>query len=331
MKSILRFNTYVILCICLLHTNIAYNQSSLYPNVLNDNIAIDSINKNRLKFLIIGGGAVYTIGSAALYQTWYKDYPLSSFHFFDDLGEWNNMDKAGHVFSSYNQTYLSYKGLRWAGLSKNKSILYGPLCGTLFQSTIEIMDGFSTNWGFSWSDFTANLIGAGAFAWQQQKWDEQKIRIKFSVFHQSYGHTISQNGQFIDLAKRSDELFGKSYLEKMLKDYNAQTIWLSFNIKSLFPQKSIPKWINLSIGYGAENLFGGFSNQWMDEGSLVQLVERDKRYHQFYISLDTDLSKINTNSPFLRTVLDVMNIIKTPFSAIEINTLGEVKFLLLHF
>ncbi len=308
----------------------AIAQSSPQSNATIDQIAIDTLNKNRLKFITITGASTYTIGSVGLYFSWYKDYPTSSFHFFNDFDEWHNVDKLGHTFSAYSQTDLIYKGFKWAGLNDDQSLLWSSASATLFQSTIEIMDGFSRQWGFSWTDFGANLMGSGLYVAQQKVWKEQKIRLKFSSHINSYEFANDLRGQNIDLHSRANDLFG-SGLESILKDYNAQTIWLSGNLNALFNTDRFPDWMNISVGYGAQNLYGGFDNVWFeDDGQKVDLRNQE-RYGQFYLSLDADLSKIHTSSKFFRTLLDVLNVLKMPFSALEINTLGELKFKIIHF
>ena len=54
-------------------------------------------------------------------------------------------------------------------------------------------------------------------------------------------------------------------VERMLKDYNGQTYWLSANLKSFFQGSNIPAWLNVAVGYGADGMFGGFENKWIDE------------------------------------------------------------------
>jgi hypothetical protein len=78
-------------------------------------------------------------------------------------------------------------------------------------------------------------------------------------------------------------------------------------------------------------MLGGNDNIWEQGGELINLNSEFQRYQQFYFSLDADLSKVKTNSKFWRTMLDILNYIKLPFSTIEINTLGQVKFHILHF
>ena len=43
------------------------------------------------------------------------------------------------------------------------------------MTTVEIMDGFSSAWGFSWGDEVANLSDSLLFTLQQYFWDEQRI------------------------------------------------------------------------------------------------------------------------------------------------------------
>ncbi|MFQ3306343.1 MAG: hypothetical protein ACI9K4_001412, partial [Polaribacter sp.] len=54
-------------------------------------------------------------------------------------------------------------------------------------------------------------------------------------------------------------------------------------------------------------------------------------YRQFYLSLDIDLTKVNTNSKFLKSVFSVINFIKIPSPTLEINTKGQLKFHYLYF
>ena len=63
----------------------------------------------------------------------------------------------------------------------------------------------------------------------------------------------------------------------MLKDYNGQTYWLSANLKSFFPGSNIPPWLNVAIGYGADGMFGGFENKWIDEDTVACRQDRYKK------------------------------------------------------
>ncbi|MDZ7614583.1 MAG: hypothetical protein U5K51_13455 [Flavobacteriaceae bacterium] len=47
---------------------------------------------------------------------------------------------------------------------------------------------------------------------------------------------------------------GSNSLEQVFKDYNGQTYWFSVNLWSFFKESKIPRWLNISLGYGAEGL-----------------------------------------------------------------------------
>jgi len=308
--------------------------SICYADAQSDTIVNQSdqtFNAKKKNFVLAGGITTYAGLSSGLYFAWYKKHPQSAFHFFDDTKEWRGIDKAGHIFSGYSQTDFIYHGLKWAGYDADKSRLYACLSSLTFQTTIEIMDGFSTAWGFSVPDMVSNVVGVTGFAVQDRYWGEQKIRIKMSSWPKSYPNAfaISESSMTLSdqsLEDRAADLYGSGFFEKFLKDYNAQTFWFSFNLSSLAQAEKIPSWLNVAIGYSAENMYGGFRNRWTSGEEIYFTDDQSKRYSQFILALDYDLSKIKTESPFLKALLGASNALKFPAPAIEVNTLGEVHF-----
>lgn len=279
-------------------------------------------NKQRL-WLVIGANAVVWTGSfLILNQYWYADYPRTSFHFFDDFPEWNQMDKLGHIYISFALSNITHVMWKWTGLSKKQSVILGGISGIAYQSIIEIQDGFSADWGFSLTDMAANIIGASAFVAQELHWQEKRIRLKLSYNPHNYPS---------DIVARSDELFGESYAERYLKDYNSQTYWASVNPRSFFSKSKFPKWLNIAAGYSTDLMLGGRENKWTDkQGNIVDRrdIERIRRY---YLSPDIDLSRIPTNSKFLKTVLSLLAGVKVPAPALELNSEGKLKLHALYF
>ncbi|MGB4959484.1 MAG: DUF2279 domain-containing protein, partial [Saprospiraceae bacterium] len=240
----------------------------------------------------------------------------------------------GHIHTNYFYTALNYKLARWSGMNKKRSIISGVAVGLMYQSAIEIMDGFSSKWGFSIGDMGANIAGASTFALQQHFWDDQRIAIKVSSNPKKYPTTkIFSNDQIAtsSLSERTEDLYGNHFFERFLKDYNTQTYWASINVHSfLAKDNKWPKWLNVALGYGAENMYGGFENEWTQDGHLFSISTVDyPRYRQFYISLDIDPPKLNPKNHFLKSVCSVLNIFKVPAPALEINTQGQVIFHLL--
>lgn len=260
---------------------------------------------------LIGAGTAAGYGGSFVFlnEAWYKNYPRSGFHFFDDSGEWMQIDKLGHVWTAYQTSRLTSEMWKWAGVPENKAVLLGSGSSLLYMLSIEYLDGRSAEWGWSWADAGADIAGAALYATQQLAWSEQKLQIKFSAFPKNYEASLN---------RRVDDLYGNSFQGRLLKDYNAQTYWLSANIKSFLPQLNFPQWLNVSVGYGAEGMFGGYENIAYDKNGNLTFDRRDiKRYRQWFLAPDVDFTRIKTNSKFLKTAFVALNVLKFPAPAIE--------------
>ena len=282
-----------------------------------------SYNKKRVKTVAVSNVALYGVGMIGLYSTWYKDYPQSKFHFFNDNMEWLQIDKIGHAYSAYAESKASMELWRWTGISRKKRILIGGFSGAAYQTVIDTLDGFSADWGWSWGDFAANVAGSGLLVAQEFAWDEQRIQFKFS-FHKKKYNDKSLNA-------RSNEIFGGSEPQRFLKDYNGQTYWLSTTLKPFFPHSKLPAWLQISVGTGAEGLFGARENLDRDKlGNIVFSRQDVDRYRQWYFAPDIDLSKIKTKKKGVRLALNILNIFKFPTPSLEYSKKG-IKFNFLHF
>jgi hypothetical protein len=275
------------------------------------NPSADSVvDRKKLTTVLIGGSALYAAGMTGLYSIWYRNYPQSSFHFFDDHREWLQVDKTGHFTTAYYVGYLGYEAFHYTGVNEKKSVLFGGLVSWVFLATIETFDGFSEQWGASATDMAANTLGCTLFAGQQLMWHEQRIGLKWS-FHST------------DFPSYRPDLLGNSFAESMIKDYNGQTYWLSINLKSFMNKDSkMPDWLNVSFGYGAEGMTGASVNSLTYNGMEIPTFER---YRQFYIGPDIDLVRIKTRSALLNTVFKTFGFIRLPLPAFEFNRNG-VKF-----
>jgi uncharacterized protein YfiM (DUF2279 family) len=286
--------------------------------------SISILNKKRVKLVaaanIIGYGAT-TIG---LYSDWYKNYPQSNFHFFNDNDEWKQVDKVGHAYSAYIEGYGSMEMWRWAGMSRRKSAWIGGLSALAYQSIIETMDGFSAEWGWSWGDMGSNFFGIGLLIGQELRWNEQRLKFKFSFHKKDYTSP--------DLNMRANTLYGNGFSQQFIKDYNGQTYWLSANLKSFMPTTNLPSWLGVAFGYGADGMFGALSNVARDNAGNITFNRSDiARYRQYYISPDIDLTKIKTKSKFLKLALGALNAFKFPAPSLEYNSKGKFAFHLIHF
>ncbi|MBX2888071.1 MAG: DUF2279 domain-containing protein [Ferruginibacter sp.] len=274
-------------------------------------------NKRNTTRIAIGHGVIIGGSLTALSTAWYKNHKQTSFHFFNDMPEWMQMDKIGHIYSTYTAGHISRELWRTTGIDRKKQIWYGGLSGVAFQTVIETLDGFSSEWGWSWGDFGANILGAGMFISQELAWDEQRIQMKFSFNHKRYGDP--------ELNVRSDQIFGRSAIERFLKDYNGQTYWLSTDIKYILPHANLPDWLQVSIGTGIEGVFGGRENFAEKDGLVIFNRPDIKRYRQWYLAPDIDLTKIKTQKRFIRTLLNMVNVIKFPTPALALSN-GKLQW-----
>ena len=252
--------------------------------------------------------ALVTGSLIGLHQLWYKQYPRENFHTFNDAAEWCQMDKLGHFQSSYTIAKISTQLWCLSNVNHKRASWIGTLTSFGYLTAIEIMDGYSTGWGFSAGDMIANTGGSALFITQQLCFRKQIVLPKFGFAPSPY-------------AQLRPELLGKNFTEQLLKDYNGQTYWLSVNVASFMSDRTrFPNWLNVAVGYGANGMTGGHENPVM-YNSAGNLITVD-RYRQYYLSLDIDLHRIPTRSRFLRLVLDTLNFIKIPAPAIEVDKYG---------
>ncbi len=287
---------------------ILFNSKKSLPDNKN-NLTPQQIN-HRVKIIATTNIVGYSAAMVGLYAAWYKDYPQSSFHTFNDIGEWKGIDKIGHAYSAYAESKASMELWRWTGIDRKKRIWLGGMSGAFYQTVIETLDGFSSQWGWSWGDFSANILGSGMLVAQELTWDEQRIQFKFSFHHKMYNDAT--------LVQRSNKIFGSSIAERFLKDYNGQTYWLSANLNSFFPESKLPPWLQISVGTGAEGLFGANENIGKDANGSINFSRTDiKRYRQWYLAPDIDLTKIKTKHKGIKVALNILNIVKFPMPSLE--------------
>ena len=249
---------------------------------------------NRKKTLLVSEISAYAISLFALNQLWYSGYPRSKFHFINDNKEWLQMDKVGHMTTTYYTGVAGIKAYKWAGFKRNEAIWYGGITGSVFLMIIEILDGTSKEWGASSGDLLANTAGSLLAIGQELKWNQQKIQLKYSYSPSRW-------------AKINPQQLGYNHLERSLKDYNGQTYWVSFNVNSTFniSKYDFPNWLNLALGYGADGMTSPYTDDYQQSN------------RQFFMSFDIDLSKIKTKSKTLNSVLNLFGFLKFPAPAIE--------------
>ncbi|MCE5250120.1 YfiM family protein [bacterium] len=273
------------------------------------------VKKRTLYKAIAYEGAYYVTALFILQKTWYKDREIVPFHFYNDNKGYLQVDKFGHTYGSYLESYIAYKSLLNSGLTKNKALIYGGTLGFILQTPIEIMDGIHEGWGFSWGDMAANAIGSGLVIGQELLFNEQTMKYKFSYWESYY-------------SAKANGFLGTTTLDRLLEDYNGHTYWLSIPVNRFVFKKQLPPWLNIAVGYGANGMYGEYSN--ISNYNGVE-IPNTTRYRQYLLSLDIDWTKIETKSKFMKTVLQGMTFIKLPFPSLEYNSKGQFKVYWLYY
>lgn len=260
----------------------------------------------RLKAVVAGGTVFYAGTMLGLYSIWYKDYERVGLHLFNDNAGWEKIDKWGHAYTSYIMGKGGIEALKWTGVDRKKAIWLGGSYGFLYLSTVEFIDGHYAAWGVSLGDLACNALGSLFLISQELAFKRQVITMKYS-YHPTHFAELNPNH------------LGHQPLEKMIKDYNGHTYWLSVNYRSIFRNhRIVPNWLSISGGYGATGMLGGNSNP--------PRFDHIDRYQQYFLTLDIDFDKIQTKSKFLKTTFFFLNLLKFPLPTLEFNTNGETIF-----
>lgn len=299
----------IVLCLLLLHCSL---RSQLANSDLSFWDRSDSLNKTRLNTVLISEGVLLAGTYTLLGSLWYSKEDLSAFHFYNDAGNWQGVDKVGHTMTAYMVGDIGLNLMRWSGTSRNTAIWTGGTLGLVFLTGVELFDGHAAEWGFSWSDMAANILGTGLLIGQEYLWKEQRITMKWSYHSTEY-------------PTYSPDLLGKNAYESIIKDYNGHTYWLSFNINSTMGWEQWPTWLNMAVGYGADGMISAKYDPVIYQNTGFNYQS------QFYLAPDIDLRKLKVKSGFLRSALHVLNYLKFPMPALQINQDGQARFYPLYF
>lgn len=267
----------------------------------------DSTKKKNIILNTTALGAT-SLSYYGLYNLWYKKYPQTSFHFFNDLEEWNYIDKAGHIYSSYQVARKSHLFLGEKDIENpiEKSCFYS----LFFMLGIEVLDGFSKEWGFSNYDLLSNFIGTGIFYFQEKKFKRQLLKLKFSSHLSPY-------------AIYRPSLLGENVSQRIFKDYNGQTYWLTFDLNNKIQERlKVFKYLNFSLGYSIDGFVGARNNNILNCANCNEI----NRQSQLLLSIDLDLSEIKTKNRALQLLLNSFSIIKFPAPTIILQDHNEFRW-----
>ncbi len=271
-------------------------------------------NNTKKKIINIGVPSAALISLVGINEIWYKNYPRSGFHFFDDFKEWNGMDKIGHACTSYQLNKVSHtlfeKNNIKNPLLKSSLYTFGYMLG------VELLDGYSTEWGFSIYDVIGNGLGTLLYSFQEYKLKNQPFKFKFSSQETPY-------------ASCRPSILGENRLQQIFKDYNGQTYWITFNYNELWNKKiKLFDYVDFAVGYSINGFTGGHNNPEIAScDCIISECNNLKRTSQFIFSMDLNASKIKKNHPIIGKFLLPFDIVKIPFPAFIINSSKNFKLI----
>lgn len=237
-----------------------------------------------------------------LASSWYDQQDKTSFHFFNDNNQWLQIDKVGHSYGAYLEASILYDIFKWSGLKSKNAACWAGGVSFLMQSSIEVFDGFSKQYGASLGDVGFNAIGSLLFTTQQIITNKQRLKLKYSFIPSG-------------LANKRPNVLGNSINEQMLKDYNGQVYWLSYS----FGQRL--SWLAIAAGYGGKNMLYG-------NPAENQKLYGKRHVRQFFLSPDVHFSNIPTNKKGIKVLFKILDYYKVPLPSIEFNPQNYFKIVI---
>jgi VanZ family protein len=247
------------------------------------------------KMTILGvvGAGVFTGMHIYYKNTWWKEQ-RKYFKFAEDGYYARDMDKASHIYTANVFTEATAMAYEWAGVNPNKALVWGAVTSMVYETYIEINDGFAPNWGFDWVDMAGNFAGALYPFLQRAVPFMQNINFKWSF--------------------KPKWLKGKvENTDDLLDDYTNMTFWLSINPeiilpKSLINAKYYPSFIAIAVGLSIKN--------------ASHVSGSTNAYREWFISLDWDITKLPGKSDFLIKLKKLLNFYHFPAPAVRFSPSG---------
>ncbi|MEW6511550.1 MAG: DUF2279 domain-containing protein [Bacteroidota bacterium] len=248
----------------------------------------DTSGVNGIRLAVVGGTVAAAMTAIHIYQAnaWWRS-ARAPFHVQEDLVYARNIDKLGHFYGANVATFILSRGFRWANMTDRASLIWGAVGSSIFQTYIEVEDGFSAYWGFDRVDFAADMLGAWYPVLQDLLPPLQSVNMRFSYLPKSAGSRGAIPGQ----------------QHNLFDDYEGQTLWLTLTMKDILPD-GVARW------------WPGFLC--LSVGVAVRDNNSPDRYLVWYLAPDLDMTKIiPPDTPFLKTLGEALNFIHFPMPAVR--------------
>ncbi len=252
------------------------------------------------KWMMLGEGAFMAGTLTSLGVIWYgQEDGFGKFKTFNDITEWQQVDKVGHLVTSFHFMQGNSTALQFFGVDKCRSTKFSFWNALTFMTTIEVLDGLSPDYGFSFSDLGANAIGVfgGLYAAQLPE-DRMWFNLKYSF-------------QPTDFAMENPNLLGENLSEQWLKDYNGQTYWLSL-VPGNMGKNKVPKWLGVAVGYGANGMVNAIEQKQYDRGYAYG------HSREYYLGLDVHLEYLFPMHSKAYKIFKLLSFMKLPLPGMKV-------------
>ncbi|MDP4267635.1 MAG: DUF2279 domain-containing protein [Bacteroidota bacterium] len=259
----------------------------------------DTTKINPKRFALVASVVPLTTAGLFVYfqKAWWKN-SKTTFQW-DMTYDWSyalSLDKAGHYWSSELAADVLSEMFQWAGVKRKQSLLYGGIFSATCGGIVEMKDAFAPKYGFSPSDFGADILGA------------------FTPFLKEYIPFL----RYFDIKWSYDFISkpDKTYLyetlpwgknSSLMDRYERQNYYITTNISTLLGKSKtfqIPECLNIAVGLSSCNVIGQ--------------VNRDARL-EIYLSLDWNLQKMNvTKDKKIKKLIHFLDYYHYPAPAIRL-------------
>jgi len=236
-------------------------------------------------------GATLGLSLVWAFDEWWKDNS-HPFHFLSE-GWFNDyslgIDKLGHVYTSYFYFHTFRNMLLWGGHQQSVATDWAAGSAAFFALCVEIGDGISP-FGFSYEDFTANMLGLGYGLLQVHVPFFKNFNLKWSYIPEPHYESPLRFARY----------------------YDGHTYWLTCNVHNLLPsslQNLWPEFLQVGVGYGVA-----------DSHTRRELV----------FSLDFNLEVFPVQNKEIRLLQQTVNMFHIPAPALKLIEGRSAEFLLIH-
>lgn len=245
----------------------------------------------RTRLLIAGFGA--TVATYGFFAWWNKDverhvlhpdgsittetfsnrssFRVSNEGWFEEDSPNGGADKLGHFYSSYASARLMTKAFEWAGYDHMSAAKMAGWTSAAVMLGVEVMDGFTLEYGFSKEDLIMNLAGVGLGALLELRPDlDEKFDMRFMYWQSDDAELLGENDP--------------------ISDYSGQTYLFITKANGFEALRETPilRYLEFAIGYGSRGY----------QPNPGQFAEQFPKERNIYVGLSLNLSQVLNDTLF---------------------------------